>query len=649
MTQDQANLDRRLDAVRLRWLRRDAVLAVARIVLLTLPVLLVLAWIDWRFHFSRGVRVVQLGAIVYWVGRVAYRIVLPAMRARRDAYTAALQVESICSRFGGRLVSRVEFAQGLCPPEVSAELVEASCRRVEQAAQDVDFGTVVDMRAVRAPAAGAALVLLLVLAVAATRADLAGIWLQRTFLPLGDAAWPQRTHITGVPATYRVRRGDPVNVKGRLTGEIARTGRMGWQSTADSSSGDQRGQRAFDVGTDGSFEVEIGPLLQPIALSIEAGDARLADIQVDVVRPPELASVEAVYAYPAFTRRQPDRVQSGDVRAIVGTRVELSLTADRPTQRMSLEFQHDDGGTVEQVQQDSPLHGTASFVVMRRGLYKVRLSDSYGFSTDSPSVFVIDPIDNALPTVRLMRPGSEHMVTPATTLRLRFEADDDFGVTAAAIRWRKRTPEDTADKDVSSLPIPPPTAGEKWDGRFGWELAVAGFTPGDEVEYHIEVSDSGEHLTARKTGISRTQVLKVVSPDALRRSLETRQRDAYAELDQLLKQQQAGRDAVTLAIVSLTQREEPLTTADLQRVQTERHRQGRLVRQAERIAAALEDIADELADSYLADEKAIANLRTTAKGLHDLRAGPMQEAAVRIEQALTALGSLTEPAKAREP
>src|SRR5690606_2825776 len=127
----------------------------------------------------------------------------------------------------------------------------------------------------------------------------AGIWLRRTFSPFSSAAWPRRTHIEGVDNAYRVRRGDTLDITGRLSGSIPRSVELSWyvadpaDSTAPTGLANWSGlfasSQRFDVSETGEFTATLGPLLEPMRLSVRAGDARLEGITVDVIAPPELA------------------------------------------------------------------------------------------------------------------------------------------------------------------------------------------------------------------------------------------------------------------------------------------------------------------------------------------------------------------------
>lgn len=658
---DATILDEKLRHVRRRWLIRDAGLCVARMLLVIIPLILLLGRMDYRWDFSHATRAAELAALLIAFAWTIRKWALPAIRRRRDMCATALCVESTYPQFGGRLVSRVQFRlmpdpADIAPSHTSRSLIDAACNLIEHQSAGLPLINAVDMRPLRAPVAGAMAAVLLLAGTVVVRPDLAGLWVLRTILPFADIAWPRRTYLGELQDAYRVRRGDSLILQGRVSGEIPNTVQVRW-SAADAGITVMDRSADFAVAGDGAFTVRVGPLLEPIRLAVLAGDTQKAGIVVDVVRPPELAAIEAVYHYPEYTRRQPDRVQSGDVRALVGTHVQLTVTADSPTKRMELVFPDPGQQSAPAVELVSPLQGTAPLTVQSRGRYQIRLYDQFNFTADEPATFVIDPIDDELPVIKLTRPGPEHRVTPATRLRLEFEASDDYGVTGAAIRWHKRDPASSQPVATGSMPagsgsqpatgdnvvsIPLPEPRTRWTTIFAWDMATAGILPGDELEYHVEVRDAGQHLTPEKVGRSTRCLLKVVDADTLSESLETRLREAFAEMDYVIKQQTASITEVSAAIVSLPTQDDPVVSSDIQRVQVEQNRQVRLARQVERLANRIGQTADELRDSFLADARRTDDLSALAEELRKLAAGPMESAAAdlrRSQEVLRQLGA----------
>ena len=503
-------LDQKLSQVRRRWLWRDGLLCAARTSSAVILVSLLLGWVDYRMDFTPMMRLIALIMLAAVFAHAMYHWIRPTFRQQRDALAAAARVEATFPAYHGRLISRVEFRRHPSTSSSSQELMDLASERIEQAVAPQSLTNAIDLRVLRLPMIAAGVALLLVLQVFLAAPAFPAIWVKRTLLPFGDTAWPRRTHIVEIPEAFPVRRGDALTLRGRLAGEIPSIGSIEWDTV---NASDGSGRKSFDIERDGRFEVSIGPLLESITCDLTVGDASLPDLQVEVVVPPELAGVDVTYHYPPFTNRAPDRAQSGDLRAIVGTRVEIRLESDRPVKRMQLDLEMGGDKRAVPVTLRSDREGTAEFTIEQRGRYHVALYDHYGFTSDAPATVLIDALENALPSVKLTRPGLEHRATPATRLSMLFDASDDFGVTGATLHYRRAGESTSQPAKQQSVRIPAAQPAKEWAGRFAWDLGLATFEPGDTIEYYLEVHDEGLHLSEAKAGVSSTHRLDIVDPD----------------------------------------------------------------------------------------------------------------------------------------
>lgn len=612
----------RLAAVRRRWLAHDVLRAASWCALAVLPVVVVLVLADWRFDLPRWWRAAQWVALIV-LAAAGLRRLLPSVVTRRDAYRAALRVEARFAELGGALVSCVQLGEQPGAGQ-SCTLVDALCEHVRARTERLPCRDAVSLKDVRLPLVGALVAAAIAVGLTARQPALASIGVSRLLAPWTHAAWPKRTHVALDRDAYRVRRGDTLIVRGTITGRVPATARLGWRS----ATGATHGEVEVDVPRDGACEARLGPLLEPVEVRLIAGDDVTAYCPVHVVTPPELASVRARYVPPAYSHRMPEEVLAGDVRALVGTRVELTLTADRPVARAELAFTQQGGARdVVPVALRDETHGEATFDVRFRGRYEVRLIDGYGFATDAPATFTIDPIENEAPTVRIVRPRPEHAVTPFTRLRIQYDANDDFGVAGAAIRWSK------GGAEPSAVPIALDASGPHVSAYAAWDLAGLALQPGDEVRYEMVVRDEGEHLAAEPIGRSREHVLKVVTPEHLRGALERQLRDAFADLSQAAQQQSASLDATTALVVSLSAGEAAGDTDPVGRLRTEESRQQRVRREIERIAERIEETTADMEDSAFGEARDHAAMRALAAELRRVAAGPVDRIAERLRAA----------------
>ena len=238
---------------------------------------------------------------------------------------------------------------------------------------------------------------------------------------------------------------------------------------------------------------------EPLRYYVEAGRMRSREFSVGVVALPEVESIRVAYTYPSWSGLEP-RVEDpgGDVLAVPGTRVEITLTTDKPIEDGLLvlgnrEVALRDERAEFEVTEDTTYHVAA----MYRG-ERVRLTEDY----------FVTAVPDKKPEVKILKPGRDWKATSIEEVRVRVEASDDFGLRGVklfyAVNGADRGSIDLAKaderksataahmfyledlgapgaatllvtRDAESLPPPAPEAG---------------LLPGDLISYYVTARDA---------------------------------------------------------------------------------------------------------------------------------------------------------------
>jgi len=238
---------------------------------------------------------------------------------------------------------------------------------------------------------------------------------------------------------------------------------------------------------------------EPLRYYVEAGRMRSREFNVGVVALPEVEAIRVTYTYPAWSGLEP-RVEDpgGDVLAVPGTRVEITLTTDKPIEDGLLvlgnrEIALRDERAEFEVTEDTTYHVAA----MYRG-ERVRLTEDY----------FVTAVPDKKPEVKILKPGRDWKATSIEEVRVRVEASDDFGLRGVklfyAVNGADRGSIDLAKaderksataahmfyledlgapgaatllvtRDAESLPPPAPEAG---------------LLPGDLISYYVTARDA---------------------------------------------------------------------------------------------------------------------------------------------------------------
>ncbi|WP_434384091.1 DUF4175 family protein [Melittangium boletus] len=220
------------------------------------------------------------------------------------------------------------------------------------------------------------------------------------------------------------------------------------------------------------------------------------------VREPITGDVELTYRYPAYTGLAPRTVPgtNGEVSAPAGTEVQLKTRSDREVERAEIVV---NGETLPLVV-TGRRELTGSFVAKKSGGYH------FVFYGNARAVLATGPDlplhveKDAAPQVQLLTPAAELEVDPGQQVTLKYEASDDYGLSALALVYRM-----PGAKEEARIALPRQD-GRRDKGTHTWNLDALKVQPGDRISYYIEARDN-DAVEGPKRGVSRTQVLRIYS------------------------------------------------------------------------------------------------------------------------------------------
>ncbi len=245
---------------------------------------------------------------------------------------------------------------------------------------------------------------------------------------------------------------------------------------------------------------------------------------VQVVPAPAVGNAALHYLFPDYTGlAERTREGGGDIQALPGTQVRLSMQANVPVNKGTLRFAK--GNELPLTITERALQG--EILVMEEGSYRIEIEDHHGLKNTQPPWYTIQVTPDVVPTVKWLRPEDGIEVDETTVLDVRYESEDDFGLQDAALVYQG------SDGIEHRLPLHP----GRFDQRrvtkqFSWDLYQHPLPAGDTVQVYIEVYDN-DTISGPKKGVSDTLTLKVRNREEEHEALEDLQKgiaDALLDL-----------------------------------------------------------------------------------------------------------------------
>jgi hypothetical protein len=479
--------------VRNRWRMKLALRGAVVVVAGTVLALLLSASGLEQFRFSAAsIITFRIVAVAVFVGLLVYGLVWPLRRRVTDAQVA-MYLEECDPTLEAHIISAVEAAamSGDNSPH-SPHLVEKLVEQAIDRCEALDHGRVAERAALRNQGVllagiAAASALIIALGPAYLRHGLSALLI---ISRSAEASTPYRIDV--LPGNRMVPRGADQTIRAKLVGFASSDVAVMMRSDKNASF-----ERVPLIpGKDGAFEGVLFHLEKPTDYYVESNGVRSpasGAYVLAVIDLPTVSLLEAEYRFPAYTGLAPRKEPGGDVAAIRGTEVILTITPSMATPGGKILL--DDGAEMPlTAAADGKVSG--SFKITKQGFYKIELTGPKGEKVDASPQYTIDVIDDQAPAVHFTKPGRDTQATPVEELFVEARADDDYGVKNLQLFYSVNGGQ---PKSVTLFngpkPMPEVSAGHTI------YLEELGLKPGDFVSYYAKASDT-DGVSGSKTATS---------------------------------------------------------------------------------------------------------------------------------------------------
>jgi hypothetical protein len=260
---------------------------------------------------------------------------------------------------------------------------------------------------------------------------------------------------------------------------------------------------------------------------------------------PITGDITLTYHYPAYMRREPRTLSGtgGEIRAPKGTEVTLETRADRDVKAAELVITLEAASAAALATTAAPPATPAALrryalavkdardltgrlVVEDGGSYRFRFLDARGkvVAEGPPIPIVVEP--DAFPEARITRPDREIEVDAGASVRIEWQAEDDFGLGEVALVLKPEAGEERR-RVLRRGEV------RRDGGVFDLDLGPEKLAEGDRLHYFVEATD-GDVVSGPKKGVSQTHTVKIYSEAEHRREILEKARLVFEEAVTLL-------------------------------------------------------------------------------------------------------------------
>ncbi|MEJ2720895.1 MAG: DUF4175 family protein [bacterium] len=241
-----------------------------------------------------------------------------------------------------------------------------------------------------------------------------------------------------------------------------------------------------------------------VSYYFQRGNQRTRTHTITVVNKPVVMDLGLVLTPPQYTGEKPDtlRDSGGNVHVLEGTHVAVSGTSNNILESAWVRFDDKPKQPLEIADRSFAF----DFRALTDGTYSILLRDSLGHETDDPLLYTVEVFEDNPPLLDVLEPGEDAKLPRNSRVKVGFMAADDYGVTEAAIHFRKGGFE-TYQK--GSIPLGADSGKKEIVKAFTWSLENVDLFPGDYIEYYLEVKDNN---IVTGPGVTKSRVYTIAVP-----------------------------------------------------------------------------------------------------------------------------------------
>lgn len=510
----------------------------------------------------------------------------------------------------------------------SSELIHASVTGLDEELRGLDFHQIVDAsparRSVRIVGGIAAVSVLLFVVFPSMFTGSA----HRLLNFSQSFAAPQPFSLVVEPGNREVIKGESVHISARVIGEPQH------HLVLASRPADQTGveEQALVAGDGGIFSTDLTALKITTKYFIYAGDIRSDEYTLTVLERPIIKTLRLTLTFPSYTRlgeRELDE-NAGDVSALRGTKISLSLETSKPVTEAAIVF--GDGQKLVLATQGTKSSGTITLMSDRK--YRVHVQDKEGLTNSEPIEYSLRVIPDAYPVATILIPGSNIDIAESEKLNMLFRIADDYGL--SRLRLAHKLLQSRYERPVaeySFVDIPLGSGGNERTMPYEWVLARLNLVPEDVVSYYIEVFDN-DNISGPKSGKSEVYTLRLPSMDEVFADLDKAHEVSLEGMKEAMQLAEEARRELEELQQELRKNQQKMTWQEQKKAEELSKTYEQMQKKLDNVQQTVDQMLSEMQKNELVSQETLEKYQELQRLMEEMNTPEIQEMMKKLQQAM---------------
>lgn len=285
--------------------------------------------------------------------------------------------------------------------------------------------------------------------------------------------------------------------------------------------------------SNGTFSLRTNSTKKTFEYFAEAENIISNTYKIKVIDKPIISQLELEITPPRYSGlKKYVQKDNGNIKELIGSKIELKIKSTKKLLSGYLLFS-------DSLKQGLDIAGTEaskSFSIFNNREYKIVILDSAENKNKNPVTYLINVNLDEYPTLKVIEPQSNTMLTKSEQVLTQLKITDDYGFRKLLLHYRLSASDfETPSDEFSTEQI-------TFNGKLReqnifhvWNVSELFLTAGDVVTFYFEVFDN-DNVSGPKSTKSSLFTLYVPTMEELFRESETTQEEVLKEVEETIKE-----------------------------------------------------------------------------------------------------------------
>ncbi len=623
-----------------RLLKREyaffASIGIQKALIIGISVFTLFSFLEMIAHFSSIVRTILFVIfLASTIGSAAVFFILPLLKyfkifRKTDYFKTAGIVGNHFPEIKDDLLNSMQLiSTGIDEKIYSKNLIDAAFYGVYKKAKDIDFTSIISFKKAKqfliySFSTIVFCIVLLVFVPGIKAATFRLLNYNHEFIP------PPKFIFEVEPGNSKVTKGDNLNISVKVKGKIPKEVFLAIKNSDETNFSKQQ----LTSDSLGNYHFIMPAIRTSFKYFASAENINSDVFEIEVIDRPIIKTMDLTVTSPAYSKiPQVQQRDNGNVTALLGSKVELKISATKNLKKAKIEFS--DTTKKDLVVDGTQAHG--DFIVRKDNDYKIILTDENNNQNLSPINYSIKALYDAYPTIDIIAPNQNTSLANDNRLQLVSKISDDYGFTKLLLHYRLSSSKyEKTQNDFKSTEISINKNSTEEEVSYIWNLSGMNLAAEDVVTYYLEVFDN-DNVSGPKSTKSSEFTVRVPSLDEILNNSDNVQNQSEKDLQDTFKEAQELKQKINDLSQELKQDKKDISWQEKQKIEQTMDQFKKLQDKVQNISKNLEKMQNNLQQNNLLSKETLQKYMELQKLFDEMSNDEMKKAMEQLRNVLQQL------------